>query len=254
MYWSCATRDYFFFWKIENIRMLKNLKFIIWTFAILMSIWSLYLRNPSTDSIFYFHIERPYIGAVQKRVILFFSWKLKKWEYFKNVFFFILTCNIYEVVQQYLRNPSTDWIHLGHMEIIYIRAVQQGVIFVYFFSKNKKKEENSKIKRYFSYGFAIVCTAYISSNSPWIWFSFCTWKDHILEPCTSCIWKDNILELCNWMLFFFSKIKFFYYYFIFIFNHFPCDLSSKGPSINLYARREEGVVAWQNAYANIYSK
>ena len=50
-----------------------------------MSLYGLYLRNPSTDLIFLLHLERTYIGAVQRRVNFDFSWKLKKWEFFEKI-------------------------------------------------------------------------------------------------------------------------------------------------------------------------
>ena len=43
-----------------------------------MSLYGLYLRNPSTDLIFLLHMERTYIGAVQRRDDFDFSRKLTK--------------------------------------------------------------------------------------------------------------------------------------------------------------------------------
>ena len=43
-----------------------------------MSLYGLYLGNPSTDLIFLLDMERTYIGAVQHRVNFDFSRKLKK--------------------------------------------------------------------------------------------------------------------------------------------------------------------------------
>ena len=43
-----------------------------------MSLYGLYLRNPLTDLILLLHMERTYIGAVQRRVNFDFSRKLKK--------------------------------------------------------------------------------------------------------------------------------------------------------------------------------
>ena len=50
-----------------------------------MSLYGLYLRNPSIDLIFLLHMERTYIGAVQRRVNFDFSRKLKKWEFFEKM-------------------------------------------------------------------------------------------------------------------------------------------------------------------------
>ena len=50
-----------------------------------MSLYGLYLRNPSIDLIFLLHMERTYIGAVQRRVNFDFSGKLKKWEFFEKI-------------------------------------------------------------------------------------------------------------------------------------------------------------------------
>ena len=65
-----------------------------------MSLYGLYLRNPSRDLILLLHMERTYIEAVQRRVNFDFSGKLKKWEFFeKNVQFLEWTCIIHEFVR-----------------------------------------------------------------------------------------------------------------------------------------------------------
>ena len=43
-----------------------------------MSLYGLYLSNPSRDSVLFLDIERTYAGAVQREVNFDFSWKLKK--------------------------------------------------------------------------------------------------------------------------------------------------------------------------------
>ena len=50
-----------------------------------MSLYGLYLRYPFIDLILLFHMERTYIGAVQRRVNFDFSWKLKKWKFFEKM-------------------------------------------------------------------------------------------------------------------------------------------------------------------------
>ena len=50
-----------------------------------MSLYGLYLRNPSTDLIFLLHMERTYIGAVQRRFNFDLFRKLKKWEFFEKM-------------------------------------------------------------------------------------------------------------------------------------------------------------------------
>ena len=40
--------------------------------------------TPQTNLIFLLHMERTYIGAVQRRINFDFSWKLKKWEFFEK--------------------------------------------------------------------------------------------------------------------------------------------------------------------------
>ena len=40
--------------------------------------------TPQSDLIFLSHMERTYIGVVQRRINFEFSWKLKKWEFFEK--------------------------------------------------------------------------------------------------------------------------------------------------------------------------
>ena len=50
-----------------------------------ITLYDLYLRNPSTDLIFLLHMERTYIGAVQQKINFYvFFRKLKKWEFFEK--------------------------------------------------------------------------------------------------------------------------------------------------------------------------
>ena len=96
-----------------------------------MSLYGLYLRNPSLDSISLSHMERTYNGAVQTGgLILIFleNWgnevSLKKYKNF--IYRLAIFMSLYGL---YLSNPSTDLIFLLHMERTYIWAVQWGVNF-----------------------------------------------------------------------------------------------------------------------------
>ena len=65
-----------------------------------MSLYGLYLRNPSTDLIFLLHMERTYIGAVQRRVNFdFFIENGRNENSLKNVKFLIWTSNIHKFVR-----------------------------------------------------------------------------------------------------------------------------------------------------------
>ena len=101
-----------------------------------MSLYGLYLRNPSTDLIFLLHMERTYIGAVQRRVNFDFSWKLKNENSLKKCKISYMDFAIFmSLYGMYLRNPSTDLIFLLQMERTYIGVVQRSSIFVFFFLK-----------------------------------------------------------------------------------------------------------------------
>ena len=104
----------------------------VWT-LLSTSLYGLYLRNHSTDLIFLLHMERTYIGAVQRRVNFDFFQKLRKWEFFEKMYNFLNGLKIFmSLYGLYIRNPSTDLIFLLRMERTYIGAVQSRVIFWFF--------------------------------------------------------------------------------------------------------------------------
>ena len=69
-----------------------------------MSLYGLYLGNPSTDSFFFLHMERTYIGTVQRRVICDFYRTLKKLEIFENMWNFLYRLTIFWKKMEYGKN------------------------------------------------------------------------------------------------------------------------------------------------------
>ena len=99
-----------------------------------MSLYGLYLRNPSTDTIRFLHMERRYIRAVQRGDHFDFSQKLKKEKKsLKKMWNFLCRLAILmSLYGLYLRNSSTDSILFLHMERTYIGAVQRKVILIFY--------------------------------------------------------------------------------------------------------------------------
>ena len=81
IYWSCARGGYFLFYSIiEKMRnLLKKYEFFNEP-TILMNLRGPHLSNTSTDSILLLHMERTYIGCVQRQLFLIFheNWKIAK--------------------------------------------------------------------------------------------------------------------------------------------------------------------------------
>ena len=167
-----------------NEKSLKKCKNFIYILAIFMDLYGLYLSNPSTDLILLLHMERAYIRAVQWGVNFDFSWKLKEWEIFKIMWNCLYRLAIFMCLYGlYLRNPSTDFISLLHMERTYIWAVQRDVNFDFSWILRKWEiYEKCKISC-LNLQYSWVCTACISVTPHWIPFLSRTWKEHILELC-----------------------------------------------------------------------
>ena len=122
--------NFYFSRKKNTGRNLWKMRIFSYGLTIFMSLYDLYLCNPSTESILF--MERTYTRTVQQGVDLDFSWKLKKWETFeKKVNFLIWTYNIHEFVRPISGNPSMNSILLLHMKITYIGAVQPGLFLIF---------------------------------------------------------------------------------------------------------------------------
>ena len=77
---------HFYSWKLKKWEIFKKWKFLIWTY-ILMSLYGLSLRNPSTESVFILNMENRILELCVKLLILIYrmNWKidksLKKYEF-----------------------------------------------------------------------------------------------------------------------------------------------------------------------------
>ena len=79
-----------FSWKLRKWKIFEKMWNFLYRLAIFMSLYGFYLSNPSTDLIFLLHMERTYIGAVQRVFFFFFFfWKLKNGKNWK-----LVTCYI----------------------------------------------------------------------------------------------------------------------------------------------------------------
>ena len=103
-----------------------------------ISLYRLYLRNPSTDLFLLLHMERPYIGAVQRggggSLLLIFleNWKKKTRKLQKSVKFLFRHTIFMSLYGPYLGDPSIDSILLLYMEE-HILELCNGRYFLFFF-------------------------------------------------------------------------------------------------------------------------